>query len=183
MSTWQMDREAVRKLTEGVVLNTDDNMRIESAAPLHLHASTSDQNVSLLLDSALVPPWVEDPVDILDLGYRYLDRDDFQRGVEAAIRALEASEHEQAQVAAERARRRWDEDGWEKAVLVVVAAGEELSTSGAESLEFERAWGRWRVAMLQYFGQPVTPAQYVRAGLPSPRPAGDGPLGAAPTIE
>lgn len=183
LSTWQMDRPAVLELTEGVVLNTDDNMRIEYAAPLNLHASTSGENVSLLLDRALVPAWVTEPAALLDLGHRYLDRDDFQRGLEASLRALESTGDADANAAAARARRRWDEEGWEKAVLVVVGAGEQLAASGAPPPGFERAWGRWRVAMLQYFGQPVTPEQYVRAGLPSPAPIGEGPLGVAPTVE
>jgi len=55
MSLYQFDREVLLRMVGDVELNTDDNMRIEYAAPLALHASTSAGNIAMLEKAAEIP--------------------------------------------------------------------------------------------------------------------------------
>ena len=55
VAMFQMDRDDVLRATEGAVLNTDDNMRIEYRAPLNLHRSTNELNGHFLLKNVAVP--------------------------------------------------------------------------------------------------------------------------------
>ncbi|MEM9406785.1 MAG: fused MFS/spermidine synthase [Acidobacteriota bacterium] len=49
------DEVEIRRLAKGVERNTDDNMRIEYSAPLHLYANTSEANSDLLVGAAQLP--------------------------------------------------------------------------------------------------------------------------------
>lgn len=49
---YQLDTEGVRSATEGVPLNTDDNMLVEFEAPRHLYEDTSTMNYLVLLAEA-----------------------------------------------------------------------------------------------------------------------------------
>jgi len=48
VARYRMDRQMLQTLAEGVTRNTDDNMRVEYAAPLNLHTWTGDANVTML---------------------------------------------------------------------------------------------------------------------------------------
>ena len=72
----QLDRPRLEKFAEGAVLNTDDNMRIEYSAPLHLHEQTAEANFLALLQREDG----EDPMVPLDA----------VEGVEGRIRLAEA---------------------------------------------------------------------------------------------
>ncbi|MGC6493133.1 MAG: fused MFS/spermidine synthase [Myxococcota bacterium] len=93
VSTWIGDRAHLLELAGSIQRNTDDNMRIEYRAPLHLHEDTQPKNVSMLYRNARVP-WESlgaDPYSAAHLASAYWDRQDNGRAVEAmtaAIRAL-----------------------------------------------------------------------------------------------
>lgn len=179
LSAWQMDRAAILELTDGVSLNTDDNMRIEYAAPLNLHRETTGENVAMLLEHAVIPSWVVDPERRLLLASMHLDRDDFGRGMSGALAVLEELGDEDVDRLVGQARSLWEEEGWEPALVRAIAAGERLVAAGMTP-ELERAWARWRVAMLGYFGQEASYALMARAGLGSHQPDGTMPLGPRP---
>ncbi len=82
VSMFYMDRDEILELVGNIELNTDDNMRIEYNAPLHLHTSTADRNFEAMLPHAQVP------VDVLgshqefrDLAFAYYERDHWARAV------------------------------------------------------------------------------------------------------
>ena len=56
LSLYQFSRGPLMQIAGAVERNTDDNMRIEYAAPLHLHRDTNDAN-SELLQSVAELPW------------------------------------------------------------------------------------------------------------------------------
>jgi spermidine synthase len=161
LSTWQMGRDGVLRLTKGVVLNTDDNMRIEYAAPLHLHASTSAENVEMLLEYAELPPSVVDPLATLRMATFYLERDDFDRGLHAAELAFTRTSHEDlvSRVTGVRAR-----EGWEKGLVALISVAEDIARREGPGTTWDIEVARWRIALLGYFGEPVPDG--LRARLP-----------------
>ncbi|MBW2280594.1 MAG: hypothetical protein JRG82_07595 [Deltaproteobacteria bacterium] len=86
---YQFDRDAIVSLTQGVELNTDDNMRIEYAAPLRMHEDTMRQNRALLASAAEVPIDATHQLEeLVALAGRYGDEGDWERAL-LAIRAAE----------------------------------------------------------------------------------------------
>jgi len=86
-SRYMFDQAALRAL-DGVVRNTDDNMRIEYVAPLRVHAQTSQENVRWMARYAQLP-WQAGEADALqwaDLARAYIEMGD-------TVRAQRASEH------------------------------------------------------------------------------------------
>lgn len=83
-----MDRAELMRMAEGYVPNTDDSMRIEYRAPLHLHAETQRVNARMLERHAQIP--VEtvggDPLRLESLARAYREREDL-RAVETLLRA------------------------------------------------------------------------------------------------
>lgn len=75
VSRFLLDRDAILELTAGVGLNTDDNMRVEYAAPHFVHRDTTESNRALILGHAQVPP-VRDPVLLRALAEVYTAADD-----------------------------------------------------------------------------------------------------------
>ena len=72
-----MDRSAILKMAGPVPLNTDDNLRVEYAAPRSVHQNTSANNAKLILDYATLPHDFEfDPPSLFE---RYTDRLDPRR--------------------------------------------------------------------------------------------------------
>ena len=57
----------------------------------------------------------------------------------------------------------WDEVGWEQHLLLTVNAGESVDP---DTPGWVRAWSRWRVEMLDYFGDEVPDDLRERAELP-----------------
>jgi hypothetical protein len=55
LGLYLFDREKIRSLAGDVELNTDDNMRIEYSAPLHLHDPTAAENILMLEGAAEIP--------------------------------------------------------------------------------------------------------------------------------
>ncbi|HHO50113.1 MAG TPA: hypothetical protein ENK18_04385, partial [Deltaproteobacteria bacterium] len=93
IALFQLDRDVMVELGEGVPLNTDDNMIIEYSAPLHLHLDTQDENMSLLLEHAIVPRAAVgfDPEALAQLARTYHDRGDVVRAVSTMAEAVKRS--------------------------------------------------------------------------------------------
>jgi len=165
LSTWQMGRDAIEEFVGDTGPNTDDNMRIEYSAPLNLGRDTSGDNVESLIDHARIPPFLGDKaIDRLKIATYHLDRGDFDRGLEGALQAVEATGQEDAKAVAARARQTWDAQGWERGLLLTVAAGERVD--GTQEPLWPKAWSRWRVQMLDYFGEDESESLLLRGGLP-----------------
>ncbi|MFT5679100.1 MAG: spermidine synthase [Myxococcota bacterium] len=83
----QLDRPRLEGFAEGAVLNTDDNMRIEYSAPLHLHEQTAEANFMALLhrkdgEQPMIPLDAVDGVPgRLKLAEAYARRDDHLRAL------------------------------------------------------------------------------------------------------
>jgi spermidine synthase len=90
LALYAMDRHAVLELTRGIELNTDDNMRIEYSAPLHLYERTVAENRELLMRAADIPfDAVDEPGSLVALAAEYLDNYDLPRA-RMALRAARA---------------------------------------------------------------------------------------------
>ncbi|MGB0637736.1 MAG: fused MFS/spermidine synthase [Myxococcota bacterium] len=78
LARYRMDRPKLQQVAEGIERNTDDNMRVEYSAPLHLYTWTGDENV-LLLEQAvgkipLIPFEATDGAsDIMELAMSYAE--------------------------------------------------------------------------------------------------------------
>jgi spermidine synthase len=89
LARYELDRAAVLALAEGVTRNTDDNLRIEYAAPLQLHSEPEAEVYARLVRAALVP-WDavgDDPLALADLAEAYAERDAPVRAVRALAKA------------------------------------------------------------------------------------------------
>lgn len=154
LSAWQMDRDGIYGMCPRAQRNTDDNMRIEYAAPLNLHRATTRGNVNRLLRHAQVPPKLDEPLALLKLAVAYLDRKDFDRGLEGVFRALEAEGSPELAELAYESRSVWrGAGGWEAALPRAIRGGELLASR--DQGRYGIAWARWRVAMLVYLGEEV----------------------------
>lgn len=85
VAIYQFGGEEIREFAKHAELNTDDNMRIEYSAPMHLHADTQDENFRILLKNAQVPTGAlpPDPEVWVHLARTYHDREDIVRAVSA----------------------------------------------------------------------------------------------------
>ena len=83
VAIYQMGRDEILEIAGDVELNTDDNMKIEYSAPMHLHVDTQDENFALLIQAAAVPydALPDDPLALADLARVYQERDDVVRSV------------------------------------------------------------------------------------------------------
>jgi len=86
VARWHMDRDMLQQFTEGAERNTDDNMRIEYSAPLHLHEDTADANFLALLDDGgarrhLPVQSVSGKRGFVRLAKSYGDREDYIRAL------------------------------------------------------------------------------------------------------
>jgi hypothetical protein len=155
VSTWQMDRDTILRLSEGFPLNTDDNMLIEYGAPLNLHRETGPENVSMLLDYAEVPlDAVRDPFERMRLSSLYLGRRDWLRSMLAAVAAVEVvaedtgNEASLAWVAV--ARERLGEADWPGSVLGATRAIRALDEGPGRPEAFLARWTEWHFAMERF---------------------------------
>ncbi len=85
VAIYQFGGDDIREFAKHAEFNTDDNMRIEYSAPLHLHADTQDENFRILLKNAQVPTGAlpPDPEAWATLARTYYGRDDIVRAVSA----------------------------------------------------------------------------------------------------
>ena len=58
LARFRLSRDKIQELSQGVERNTDDNMRVEYSAPLHLYTWTGDENVLMLDESVGKVPLV-----------------------------------------------------------------------------------------------------------------------------
>ncbi len=87
----EQDRAGLLELAQGRPRNTDDNLRIEYAAPLQLHAAPEVEAYALLTRAAQVP-WDavgDDPLLLADLADAYHRREAPVRALKALRRAIE----------------------------------------------------------------------------------------------
>jgi spermidine synthase len=91
LGLYQCGRAGILKLANGIELNTDDNMRIEYSAPLHLHESTEEANGRMLERVAELPlEAIEGTDGLLALARSYARYDrDLGRAL-AALRSARA---------------------------------------------------------------------------------------------
>ena len=76
LARFRLDRENLQELADGIERNTDDNMRVEYSAPLHLYTWTGDENVLMLEQSVGRVPQVpfdatEGASELVDLAKSY----------------------------------------------------------------------------------------------------------------
>jgi len=96
LTFYQLDRDAILEITEGVGLNTDDNMRIEYSAPLNLHRETAETNFLILLPKSEAVA-VEGVEDNLALSKAYARRMEWVRALICLQRVTELQpEHAEA---------------------------------------------------------------------------------------
>ena len=90
MAIYQFSGTHILDFAGHAELNTDDNMRIEYSAPMHLHADTQDENFRLLIHNAQVPRLAlpPDPEAWMELARTYKAREDIPRGVGAMAGAI-----------------------------------------------------------------------------------------------
>ena len=88
LTFYQFDREGILAVTDGVGLNTDDNMRVEYSAPLNLHRETAETNFTLLLPKSEAV-MVESDDDNVALAKAYARRGDYIRALIALKRVTD----------------------------------------------------------------------------------------------
>ncbi|MEC8425386.1 MAG: hypothetical protein VX000_16490, partial [Myxococcota bacterium] len=86
LTRYQIDQDDILEFAGRATLNTDDNMRIEYSAPLHLHEDTADGNFLALLEESdarrTVPLHTVEGVEgRLDLAEAYARRDDYLKAL------------------------------------------------------------------------------------------------------
>jgi spermidine synthase len=89
LSTLLMRRDRIREVAGNAVRNTDDNMRIEYRAPLHLHRDTQFQNVAMLYRNAELATEMgeESPVRLRAIAEAYRFREDIDRSIDTIVHA------------------------------------------------------------------------------------------------
>jgi spermidine synthase len=87
--TLLMDRDHALELAGDIEHNTDDNLRIEYNAPLHLHVDTQSINLALLRAHAWVPYEIleKDPTLFADTARLWHAREYVDRAIEGMVRA------------------------------------------------------------------------------------------------
>ncbi len=82
LSDYLFDRDQALFMTNGVPLNTDDNLLVEYSAPKNLHRTTSGENMLMLLPVAHVPlSSVHNVAGLVRLADAYHDREDVVRAL------------------------------------------------------------------------------------------------------
>jgi hypothetical protein len=90
LATYLMHDGRIADFVAGATTNTDDNMRIEHAAPFQLVAATDADNARLLFAHGRVPAFAASSADVLAaLSQRYVEMTDWRRAVAAMELAAE----------------------------------------------------------------------------------------------
>ncbi len=96
LTFYQFSEVEIAELTEGVGLNTDDNMRVEYSAPRHLHTETSEDNFLLLLPKSQAVD-IRGLDDNIALAEAYAGRGEYVRALVCLKRVTdELPDHERA---------------------------------------------------------------------------------------
>jgi spermidine synthase len=144
LATWIMGREGVLSMAGDAPLNTDDNMRIEYSAPLHLHDATSEENMAAIVERAEIPldayPAAE---DLGRLARAYLAREDIDRSVLAMAWAVERQSDDPAIVAAARDVRDREPTDLSGALVTLNHAAQAASDADPGG-EFTTEWLQWQ---------------------------------------
>jgi spermidine synthase len=108
------DRDTLLWRTQGIPLNTDDNLLVEYSAPKNLHKETSGENFRMLRKWMATPSIelarsLETTEDLDELALAYSDREDLVRAM-VALQEAQRRDPERAATAAliEDVRRRWN---------------------------------------------------------------------------
>ena len=110
LTFYQFDRDSIVEITEGVGLNTDDNMRVEYSAPLNLHRETAEDNFLILLPQSQAV-YVEGIEANLELARAYARREVWVRALLCLQRVTtEDPEHFEAVLLTEEYQRKLAEE-------------------------------------------------------------------------
>lgn len=88
LTYYQFGDAEIAELTQGVELNTDDNMRVEYSAPRNLHRETSEANFLLLLPKSRAVE-IEGVEQNVELAKAYAGREEWVRALVCIQRALD----------------------------------------------------------------------------------------------
>jgi spermidine synthase len=92
LADYLFDREQALQMTEGIPLNTDDNLLVEYSAPKNLHRTTSGENMLMLLPVARVPSAsVRTVTGLVRLADAYAAKEDLIRAL-IALKEADARE-------------------------------------------------------------------------------------------
>ncbi len=98
LSNYLFDRDTILERTQGIPLNTDDNLLVEYSAPRNLHRETSGDNFALLRR------WMRTPTELVvgaegcaELALAYADREDLVRTM-VALQVAEEREPGRADI-------------------------------------------------------------------------------------
>lgn len=92
LADYLFDREQALQMTEGIPLNTDDNLLVEYSAPKNLHRTTSGENMLMLLPVARVPSAsVRTVAGLVRLAEAYAAKEDLIRAL-IALKEADARE-------------------------------------------------------------------------------------------
>ncbi len=98
LADYLFDRDQALFMTNGVPLNTDDNLLVEYSAPRNLHRTTSGENMLMLLPVAHVPlASVPSVSGLVRLAEAYASRGDYVRAL-ITLKAAESREPGRADV-------------------------------------------------------------------------------------
>ncbi len=112
LADYLFDRDQAMFMTQGIPLNTDDNLLVEYSAPKNLHRTTSAENMLMLLPVARVPvESVPTVAGLVRLADAYAERDDVIRALialrEARLREPDRYDVEERTVRYEAELREW----------------------------------------------------------------------------
>jgi predicted membrane-bound spermidine synthase len=95
---YAFDRDAILKIAKDIELNTDDNMRIEYSAPLHLNEDTTEANNLLIESQSVIPAFAVTPGGLLALTRFYASHDIYWNRTLEAIRLTARTHPDNAEV-------------------------------------------------------------------------------------
>lgn len=98
LADYLFDRDQALAMTDGIPLNTDDNLLVEYSAPKNLHRTTSSENMLMLLPEARVPAESVQTVDgLVRLADAYAVKEDLIRAL-VTLKEAESREPGRADV-------------------------------------------------------------------------------------